>query len=86
MVGRPRLVESSSPFLARADDKGIHVTDPAQLGEVEANYPLYERGAGWIVCNTPIQRDNFSSPDEKLVEQRGFEPLTPTMPLWCSTN
>ena len=22
----------------------------------------------------------------KLVEPRGFEPLTPTMPLWCSTN
>ena len=21
-----------------------------------------------------------------LVEPRGFEPLTPTMPLWCSTN
>lgn len=22
----------------------------------------------------------------KLVEPKGFEPLTPTMPLWCSTN
>lgn len=22
----------------------------------------------------------------KMVEPRGFEPLTPTMPLWCSTN
>jgi hypothetical protein len=22
----------------------------------------------------------------RLVEPRGFEPLTPTMPLWCSTN
>src|SRR5262249_22476666 len=21
-----------------------------------------------------------------MVEPRGFEPLTPTMPLWCSTN
>jgi integrase len=24
--------------------------------------------------------------NERLVEPRGFEPLTPTMPLWCSTN
>ena len=23
---------------------------------------------------------------KKMVEPRGFEPLTPTMPLWCSTN
>jgi len=22
----------------------------------------------------------------RLVEPKGFEPLTPTMPLWCSTN
>ena len=22
----------------------------------------------------------------EMVEPRGFEPLTPTMPLWCSTN
>ena len=22
----------------------------------------------------------------KMVEPRGLEPLTPTMPLWCSTN
>ena len=22
----------------------------------------------------------------RMVEPRGFEPLTPTMPLWCSTN
>ena len=28
---------------------------------------------------------NFVQPVE-LVEPRGFEPLTPTMPLWCSTN
>ena len=21
-----------------------------------------------------------------MVEPKGFEPLTPTMPLWCSTN
>lgn len=23
---------------------------------------------------------------ERRLEPRGFEPLTPTMPLWCSTN
>ena len=23
---------------------------------------------------------------KKMVEPRGLEPLTPTMPLWCSTN
>jgi len=22
----------------------------------------------------------------RMVEPKGFEPLTPTMPLWCSTN
>jgi hypothetical protein len=25
-------------------------------------------------------------PLKRMVEPRGFEPLTPTMPLWCSTN
>jgi hypothetical protein len=40
----PRLVESDRPFDVRADDHGIHVTDPAQLHEIEANYPQYERG------------------------------------------
>ncbi|GEM_PF-6146766 len=24
--------------------------------------------------------------EKRMVEPRGFEPLTPTMPLWCSTN
>ena len=24
--------------------------------------------------------------ERMMVEPRGFEPLTPTMPLWCSTN
>src|SRR5205823_6943267 len=24
--------------------------------------------------------------ERRMVEPRGFEPLTPTMPLWCSTN
>jgi hypothetical protein len=45
MLGRPRLVERKNPFIVRADDHGIHVTDPAQLGENEKDYPQYERGA-----------------------------------------
>jgi hypothetical protein len=24
--------------------------------------------------------------ERRLVEPTGFEPATPTMPLWCSTN
>ena len=28
----------------------------------------------------------FRLQQNKMVEPRGLEPLTPTMPLWCSTN
>ena len=28
----------------------------------------------------------FRLKQNKMVEPRGLEPLTPTMPLWCSTN
>jgi ABC-2 type transport system ATP-binding protein len=35
-----------------------------------------------------LRRDSLRSPlrRERRLEPRGFEPLTPTMPLWCSTN
>lgn len=42
--GHPRLVERRNPFDVRADHEGIHVTDLAQLGEDENDYPPYERG------------------------------------------
>ena len=45
MINRPRLVERKNPFQVSADDRGVHVTDPAQLGENEKDYPPYERGA-----------------------------------------
>ena len=45
MMGRPRLVERKNSFSVRADDRGVHVTDLAQLGENENDYPQYERGA-----------------------------------------
>lgn len=41
----PCLTEMPTPFSVRADDGGVHVTDAAQLGENEAEYPSYERGA-----------------------------------------
>ena len=44
VVGRPRLVEMDTPFVVRADAAGLHVTESAQLGEVESHFPPYERG------------------------------------------
>jgi len=38
-------VESTSPFTVRADAGGIHVSDLAQFGEMQTDYPTYERGA-----------------------------------------
>jgi hypothetical protein len=35
---------------------------------------------------TPSSAPNLTSSERRMVEPRGFEPLTPTMPLWCSTN
>ena len=40
----PRLAESPTPFTIRADAGGAHVSDPAQLGLVENDFPPYERG------------------------------------------
>ena len=41
----PRLVDRKNPLEVRADEQGLHVPDPAMLGEREADYPPYERGA-----------------------------------------
>lgn len=47
-------VERAAPFAVRADAGGIHVSDLAQFGQVETDYPPYERGvylqatASWL--------------------------------------
>lgn len=45
MMDHPRLVERTNPFSVRANERGVHVTDSAQLGENASDYPQYERGA-----------------------------------------
>ncbi len=40
----PRLVEASAPFMVRADGC-VHVTDLAQFGMTQTDFPPYERGA-----------------------------------------
>ena len=35
---------------------------------------------------SPNQPDQKNMEPLRMVEPKGFEPLTPTMPLWCSTN
>ncbi len=42
MVDHPRLIESSNPLTVVADAGGVRVTDPAQLHENAADYPVYE--------------------------------------------
>src|SRR6267143_1632355 len=47
---------------------------------------------GWRDYSDPpspgLRRDSLctASGGKDRLEPRGFEPLTPTMPLWCSTN
>ncbi|MHB9108614.1 MAG: beta-L-arabinofuranosidase domain-containing protein [Armatimonadota bacterium] len=40
----PRIAEGTTPFTVRADAGGIHVSDIAQLGLAETDFPPYERG------------------------------------------
>jgi len=40
----PRLYESDQPFEVHADGGGIHVTDVSQLGRLQTDYAVYERG------------------------------------------
>lgn len=42
-VPLPRYVQSSNPFVLRANHGGVSVTDIAQLDEDPSQYPLYER-------------------------------------------
>lgn len=40
----PRTVDGAMPFAMRADAGGIHVDDIARFGEMQTDYPAYERG------------------------------------------
>ena len=40
----------------------------------------------WTTSRSWVERIRSGSADSNLVEPRGVEPLTPTMPLWCKSS
>ena len=86
-VGRRRQLERADFFEAPPDRdplgiamgwKTVEKEEPGNLIHVVAlQYVLQPR--------FPLTSSEFGGLPE-ILEPRGFEPLTPTMPLWCSTN
>ena len=72
--------------------EGYNVLFPTSLGERELGIePLLEPSLKKdLAGGDPLARSVLSRtlvrPTCYLVERSGVEPLTPTMPLWCSTN
>lgn len=58
---------------------------PSQTGNLAPTSVSVNTGASVSVCQRKSQTVS-KKPDNQNVEPWGFEPQTPTMPLWCSTN